>query len=74
MQNVKTSQRGTKLTIEVDLAVEGKVSVSGKSIVLASTHGNPQIGETDKGPVFLGLNLYIRNPEYKKNGAAVPAK
>ena len=37
-------------------------SVSGKTLVVASTHGNtPTTATVDGKPVIIGLNAYIRN-------------
>ena len=55
MENVKTTVKNGKLVIEVDLSVEGKPSTSGKSLVIASTHGNAPVEGTE---FVLGLNLY----------------
>ena len=51
----------SKLTIEIDLAIEGEESKSGKSIIIATSGGNQNIpGFKD---VKLGLNLYkVKNP------------
>lgn len=45
--------KGDKLIIEVDLKAPGTPSASGKSIVIATTRGNVQIGN-----VTVGLNVY----------------
>ena len=55
MENCKVTIKGTKLTIEVELNVEGTPSSSGKSQVLASTHGNARIEGSD---IIVGLNVY----------------
>ena len=57
MKNVemKVSEDGTKLTIEVDLTQEFGPSKSGKTIVIASTEGNQTIPGTK---AILGLNVY----------------
>jgi hypothetical protein len=55
MENVKCTIKNNKLTIEVDLSIEGKPSTSGKSLVLASTHGNVKLENSD---VTVGLNVY----------------
>lgn len=60
IQNVKYTVSGTKLTIEVDLSQKGEKSASGKSTVVASTHGNTKIEGTD---MVLGLNLYRTMPK-----------
>ncbi|MBU1080876.1 MAG: hypothetical protein KKB59_10350 [Spirochaetes bacterium] len=53
----KITVKGQKLTIEVDLSVEGEPSKSGKSMVISTTSGNIAV-ETDDGPVTVGLNIY----------------
>ena len=55
----KITVKGKTLTIEIDLAVEGEPSKSGKSVVIASTHGNRTI-KTPEGDVTVGLNVYRR--------------
>lgn len=54
MQNVKTEVKGQTLTITVDLSAPGNRSASGKSEVIASTHGNAAL----PGGYKLGLNLF----------------
>ena len=56
MLNVKTSVKGTKLTIEVDLSETHGDSASGKTTVIASTKGNVQIDGTNGA--IMGLNIY----------------
>ncbi len=58
MENVKMEIKGDKLIIEVDLKHRGGVSSSGKSISIASTKGNKDIG---KDNIKIGLNVYIPN-------------
>lgn len=56
MQNMKMTQNGPILTIEVDLSEPGEPSATGKTMVLASSRGNvPVPGAPD---VFVGLNVY----------------
>lgn len=55
MENIKMKVEGKKLIIEVDLSVVGTSSKSGKSDVLATTHGNTDVPGTD---VKIGLNIY----------------
>lgn len=47
-----------KLIIEIDLNVEGNPSSSGKTTVIASSHGNMRIDVPGHQPMFLGLNLF----------------
>ena len=50
-----------KLVIEIDLE-EPRPSASGKTLVVASTHGNQVTAAQVNGqPVVVGLNAYIRN-------------
>lgn len=57
---VEENKNGSKtLVIRADLDPEGKASASGKSVVLASTHGNVPVGDTLPG-VSVGLNVYRR--------------
>lgn len=49
-----------KLFIEIDLE-EPKPSASGKTLVVASTHGNVVTSaEVNGKPVVVGLNAYIK--------------
>lgn len=49
-----------KLCIEIDLE-EPKPSASGKTLVVASTHGNTVTkAEVNGKPVVIGLNAYIK--------------
>ncbi len=57
MQNVTTKVTGNKLTITVDLKAKATPSVSGKTMVIASTRGNQAIPFGDE-VLHLGLNLY----------------
>lgn len=47
--------KGNILTITVDLSHEEGISSSGKSMVIASSHGNQPIGATG---AKIGLNVY----------------
>jgi len=61
MENVKFTQNGTKLTIEVDLAYRGEPSSTGKTLRVASTEGNvPCPGYPD---IKIGLNVFAPNPK-----------
>jgi len=52
---------GKKMIITIDMEAEPVISGSGKSIVLASTHGNQRTNAQYEGkPVTLGLNAYIK--------------
>ncbi len=60
-RNVEYSIKGTKLTIEIDLAAETEPSKSGKTLIVASTGGNKSIGD-----VVIGLNAYKYAEKKKK--------
>ena len=52
--------KGNKLCIEIDLETPTPSS-SGKTLVVASTHGNAvTTAEVDGKPVTIGLNAYIK--------------
>lgn len=54
MQNVKTTIKGSKLIIEVDMSKEFGLSASGKTISIASTKGNKDV----HNGIIMGLNVY----------------
>jgi len=60
MRNVAMKVEGTILTITVDLAVQGEVSASGKSLVIGSTEGNVTVPGTSDMVVKVGLNVYTK--------------
>ena len=52
--------KDNKLLIEIDLE-KPTPSSSGKTLILASTHGNTvTTAEVDGKPVIIGLNAYIK--------------
>ena len=52
--------KGQKLIVEIDLE-KPKPSSSGKTMVVASTHGNTVTGAEYEGkPIVLGLNAYYK--------------
>ncbi|MGA2228601.1 MAG: hypothetical protein ABSH41_29560 [Syntrophobacteraceae bacterium] len=57
---MKVEIRDKKLYIEIDLE-EPAPSSSGKTLVVASTHGNTvTTAEVNGKPVTIGLNAYIK--------------
>ena len=54
--NIDLVVKGKKLQITIDLSKEGEPSKSGKSMVIASTHGNTPVPQNPD--IKLGLNLY----------------
>lgn len=52
-----------KLVIEIELQKPPAPSASGKTLVVASTHGNQVSGLTIDGQsVVIGVNAYIKKP------------
>jgi len=59
-ETMKVTIKGSVLTIEIDMQ-EPTPSASGKTLVVASSHGNQATTATVKGkPLVVGLNAYIR--------------
>jgi hypothetical protein len=52
-KNIEYSVEGTKLTLVVDLSKDFGPSASGKTIIIASSEGNKDVGD-----VKVGLNIY----------------
>ena len=58
---MKVEIKDNKLFIEIDLQ-KPTPSSSGKTLVVASTHGNTvTTAMVDGKPVIIGLNAYIKN-------------
>lgn len=57
---MKVEIRGGKLIVEIDLQ-EPTLSASGKTLVVATSHGNQTTTAMYDGqPITIGLNAYIR--------------
>jgi hypothetical protein len=58
---MKVEIKGNKLVIEIDMENPPKMSSSGKSLVVASTHGNMVTTAMVNGKaVTIGLNAYTK--------------
>ena len=56
-----------ELVIRVKLSGKPQVSSTGKTLVVASSHGNHRTAAEVEGiPVTVGFNAYIPNPDYVK--------
>lgn len=56
-----------QLTIVLDVAESFEPSASGKTLTVASTHGNTPTEVKINGKVLtIGVNAYIKNDDYKK--------
>jgi len=59
--NATIDSKSGELVIRVKLNAEPQPSASGKTLVVASSHGNQPTGaQVDGKPVIVGLNAYIR--------------
>jgi hypothetical protein len=58
MENMTLKIVKNVLTITVDLSQRNGVSASGKSISVASTKGNKDVGQDN---IKIGLNIYVPN-------------
>ena len=56
MKNIVIEVKGNILTVQVDLSKSFGLSHSGKTTIIASTEGNPEIEGAPK--VFAGINVY----------------
>ncbi len=57
---MKIEVKDQKLLIEIDLQ-EPTLSASGKTLVIATSHGNQQTTAMFDGqPIIIGINAYIR--------------
>ncbi|NVM55829.1 MAG: hypothetical protein HWN66_19170 [Candidatus Helarchaeota archaeon] len=63
-RNVLYKIENDRLFLEIDLKAEKTPSKSGKSLIIASTHGNKRIFQDQE--IFLGLNLYERVQQKKE--------
>jgi len=58
---IETKLTGKKLTITVDINSTPTLSSTGKSLVVASSHGNQATAIMVQGkPVMIGLNAFIK--------------
>lgn len=57
MENVTMRTEGTKLIVEIDLSRRLRPSASGKTTIVASTHGN--VSAPGCPEVKLGINAYV---------------
>ena len=61
LREAKIDEKEKTLTLVLDLQ-EPTPSASGKTLVVATTHGNQPTDVTVNGkPVIVGVNAYIRN-------------
>ena len=59
--NASIDSKSGELVVRVKLNTEPQPSASGKTLVVASSHGNqPTAAQVNGKPVIIGLNAYIR--------------
>ena len=64
---MKVEEKGNQLVITIDKNKVPTVSPSGKTLQVASSHGNTPTAVMVAGsPVIVGVNAFIKNPDYKK--------
>ena len=64
---MQTEVKGDNLIITIPMNKKPAVSASGKTLQVASSHGNtPTATQVDNSPLIVGVNAYIRNPAYVK--------
>jgi len=59
MTNVKMVRKDNILTITVDLSKKGTPSATGKSLVIATSHGNQPV--EGPGEIMIGINVYKKS-------------
>ena len=58
---MKVEIKDNKLIIEINISNPPAPSASGKTLVVASSHGNqPTTAQVNGKPVIIGLNAYIK--------------
>lgn len=64
---MQTEVKGDNLVITIPMNKKPTVSASGKTLQVASSHGNtPTSTQVQDSPLIVGVNAYIRNPNYVK--------
>lgn len=58
MKNIDLKMESNELIIRINLSENFGQSRSGKTIIIASTEGNQNVGQCNGKPVYLGLNAY----------------
>jgi hypothetical protein len=60
-ETMKVTVENGELVIRIEMATNPAPSASGKTLVLASSHGNVQTAATFQGkPITVGLNAYVK--------------
>lgn len=64
---MQVTEEKNQIVIRIDKNAKPVASTSGKTLQVASSHGNtPTSVQIDGSPLIVGVNAYIRNPAYKK--------
>ena len=64
---MQTEVKGDNLVITIPMNKKPTVSKTGLTLQVASSHGNtPTAIQIDNSPLIVGVNAYIRNPDYVK--------
>jgi hypothetical protein len=59
-KNANVQVTDNMLTVTIDLSKSYGPSASGKTTIIGTTGGNPQIATVNGKPVFLGVNCYAK--------------
>lgn len=64
---MKVTETKDSIVIEIPRNLKPVPSASGKTLQVASSHGNtPTNLQIDGSPLIVGVNAYIKNPKYVK--------
>ena len=59
---MQVTETKTELTIVIEKNAKPTQSASGKSLIIATTHGNiPTVLQVDGKPVIVSVNAYVKN-------------
>ena len=64
---MQVTEEKNQIVIRIDKNTKPTASGSGKTLQVASSHGNtPTSLQIDGSPLIVGVNCYIKNPSYVK--------
>lgn len=64
---MQVTEEKNQIVIKIDKNKVPVASESGKTLQVASSHGNtPTNLQVDGSPLIVGVNAYIKNPNYVK--------
>ena len=64
---MQVEEKGNKIVITIDKNAKPVASSTGKTLQVASSHGNAPTNLQVNGlPLIVGVNAYVKNPDYIK--------